>query len=656
MDPLALLAKAAKLIQALVERAQEAKSNAKHAEFLATRADAFRAAVEGLKKHGRVTQAQERGVEILVSTLEAALKHAKEVEERKWYVAMYKSKEDQQRLKEFDANLEKAAQLLQVALQVDAHAILEAVNDDLHALVDDMGARFDEQKQLQRETKESIKDDLRLMQKALEKRDGEYQALEHVIKTHLTGIAVAVRNDATVKASDLGVKSKEAFVVGVAKYEGQPLANSVNDARMVAQALRRCEFRVKEILDPTMETFENEIKDYKLRLGAGTLAVFYFSGHGMEYHGENYLLMSDLKPGADEIDAKRKGYAAQDVLEGMTSRGTGFNLMILDACRTVNVIRSTRSTTQGLSHMDVPPPLRDAGSIIAFATARNAVAYDSDGSRNAKNGLYTSCLLEHIENPKPIFDMIKDVGYAVDEKSGGKQIPWNNHTFRSKQAEKIQLIDASTNDEDVTAELAPEVFSLLQVLRLQKYAKKFVELGIKSRTALMLLEEKHLDETGMTSLEKKTFMYKKDSFLKRQEEEIVQAPGIATIRRGLDARDSWRRRRGGRERWKKLAATQRALKSFCLAGEDARRQRQQEQPAVPPSEQHRRKLGDLMIKVKGIDGLDTDDAKLRLAMQLKSQTGGFEVRWIIQCEECTILADRSIIRRAHLEYVYTLTD
>ena len=83
--------------------------------------------------------------------------------------------------------------------------------------------------------------------------------------------------------------SKVALVVGVADYDGQPLANPVNDAKDVASALRMCDFCVIEALDVTLDGFYEQCGRFREHLGPGVLAVFYFAGHGLEIRGENFL-------------------------------------------------------------------------------------------------------------------------------------------------------------------------------------------------------------------------------------------------------------------------------------------------------------------------------------------------------------------------------
>src|SRR5581483_8331166 len=84
---------------------------------------------------------------------------------------------------------------------------------------------------------------------------------------------------------------RAALIVGNAAYgDGKTLRHSVNDARDMAAMLRRLGFAVllQENADkPTMDAGLRRFGDYLSRNhGVG---VFYFSGHGAQVDGDNFL-------------------------------------------------------------------------------------------------------------------------------------------------------------------------------------------------------------------------------------------------------------------------------------------------------------------------------------------------------------------------------
>ena len=208
-----------------------------------------------------------------------------------------------------------------------------------------------------------------------------------------------------------------ALVMGNAHYRDAPLANPVNDARAMAQALREAGFTVMLHTDLDHRGMTQAVREFGTQLRQGGMGLFYFAGHGIQIRGRNYL----IPVGADIQREDEVAYAALDaqaVLDKMESAGNGTNLMILDACRNNPFARSFRSQSTGLAQMEAP-----VGTLVAFATAPGTVASDGPG----RNGLYTQNLLAAMRKPGlKVEDVFKQVRVAVRRDSAGKQVPWES--------------------------------------------------------------------------------------------------------------------------------------------------------------------------------------------------------------------------------------
>jgi formylglycine-generating enzyme required for sulfatase activity/uncharacterized caspase-like protein len=207
-----------------------------------------------------------------------------------------------------------------------------------------------------------------------------------------------------------------ALVVGIESYSPTPLVNPLNDARAIAASLRdNAFFEVTEVENADSRKLETAVNQFTASLRPGDVALFYYSGHGMQIEGENYLVPVDFSA-QDEVDAKRMAYSAQAVHDKMAGAGASLSILILDACRD-NPFRATRGGTHGWAAMQT-----GKGSFIAFATAPGATASDNP---RAKNGLFTEYLLQSLAKPglgiNQVFDEATE---AVYQASGGKQAPW----------------------------------------------------------------------------------------------------------------------------------------------------------------------------------------------------------------------------------------
>ncbi|WLE96904.1 MAG: caspase family protein [Candidatus Electrothrix communis] len=205
-----------------------------------------------------------------------------------------------------------------------------------------------------------------------------------------------------------------ALVIGNKDYQDAPLKNPINDANDLSEALGRLGFDVIKKINLTHQEMERSLREFGQRVEPGGVALFYFSGHGVQIDGTNYLLpVGQTIYGPEEI--KYKSVQAGFVLSKMESAGSKVNIVILDACRN-NPSKGFRSLNEGLAAMDT------RGAFIAYSTAPGSVASDNLMGRN---GLYTEKLLKTLETPGlTIEELFRRVSYQVGRESDKKQIPW----------------------------------------------------------------------------------------------------------------------------------------------------------------------------------------------------------------------------------------
>ncbi len=91
-------------------------------------------------------------------------------------------------------------------------------------------------------------------------------------------------------SSPIEAQHRRALLIGNAAYAHSPLRNPVNDATDMATMLRRLGFEVTLIRDADKPTMERAIGDFTRGVPQGSVGLFYFSGHGAQIEGLNYLL------------------------------------------------------------------------------------------------------------------------------------------------------------------------------------------------------------------------------------------------------------------------------------------------------------------------------------------------------------------------------
>ena len=206
-----------------------------------------------------------------------------------------------------------------------------------------------------------------------------------------------------------------ALVIGNNAYKSAPLRNPINDARAMSERLRGLGFEVIERTNLKTREIAPTLREFRGRLKPGSVALFFYAGHGLQIKGVNYLPTVDADIESED-DVTLQSIDLNRMLDGLGESKTRLNLVFLDACRNNPFTRSFRSAASGLAKVDAP-----SGTLISFATRPGSTAYDGDG----KHGLYTEHLLRHMNVPDvPVELMLKRVVSGVKKDSKGQQEPW----------------------------------------------------------------------------------------------------------------------------------------------------------------------------------------------------------------------------------------
>lgn len=212
-------------------------------------------------------------------------------------------------------------------------------------------------------------------------------------------------------------KDRIALVIGNANYEGGIFGSlEGNDAEDMAAALERCGFSVTRMLDAGRREMVRAIRTFGHKMGRGKVALFYYSGHGVQVGGESYLAPVDTQA-VYEDEVESECVKTRLVLGKMDNAKNDMNIIVVDACRN-NALKGHHKG--GSQDVKMPVP---TGSVIAYATAFGEGA--KPATMLGRNSLYTSVLLKHMETPElRILDLFMRVRREMLETYGEEQIPW----------------------------------------------------------------------------------------------------------------------------------------------------------------------------------------------------------------------------------------
>jgi len=232
----------------------------------------------------------------------------------------------------------------------------------------------------------------------------------------------AVRVSSTLLAQQQ--QPKTALVIGNADYGGaDDLEAPDDDAQAMYEKLQELGFDVPPpLLNATKQEMEQALRDFAQRMEEGGINVFYYSGHGVQIDGENYLLPVGLDEPSSEVYVRYNAVPLEYVVAEMFNVVHDFNFLIVDACRNNPFYsrwgRPKGPDSQGLASIpDLP-----RGTMIAYATQANEVAVDSTG---ADYSPFTASLLKYLDVPDlNIFEMLTRVTADVESQTDGEQVPF----------------------------------------------------------------------------------------------------------------------------------------------------------------------------------------------------------------------------------------
>jgi uncharacterized caspase-like protein/invasion protein IalB len=240
-------------------------------------------------------------------------------------------------------------------------------------------------------------------------------------------------------------EKRVALVIGNAAYKNAAtLQNPRNDANDIAAALTRLNFSVNKVMDGTFDDMRRALLQFGRDTVGADMAVIYYSGHGMEIGGENWLIPVDAELLSDS-DAESEAIPLKSAML-QAAHGSSLGLVILDACRNnpfaAKMQRSARyrSVDRGLVRVEPTDNV-----LVAYAAREGTVAGDGDG----RHSPFTTALLNNIETPGlEITFLFRNVRDEVLAATKREQQPF---VYGSLSRQAIYLKEPPANVQDAAA-------------------------------------------------------------------------------------------------------------------------------------------------------------------------------------------------------------
>lgn len=275
-----------------------------------------------------------------------------------------------------------------------------------------------------------------------------------------------------------------ALVIGQTNYVWlDPLANPDRDARDIDHMLDELGFDVTRVLDVRTEQLREKIDDFVSDAEGADVALVYYSGHGIEAGGANYIMGTDAEIGTPEA-ASATLFEVDGLLDRLEAT-VPITIMLLDACRTNpfdgahTLQRGSGAAVEirqaGLDLVRGPDPVEaevvdSLGMVIGFSASPGQSALDGPPGGNSP---YASALLQHLSAGGFSFgDIMTLVSNEVYVATGARQRPWTNSSLS-----RILYFgrDVEAEDGDEAEILGERRKLLLNIATVPEESKAFIE-------------------------------------------------------------------------------------------------------------------------------------------------------------------------------------
>lgn len=246
--------------------------------------------------------------------------------------------------------------------------------------------------------------------------------------------------------------ARVALLIGNGAYRSlPPLANPVTDATLLTTALERRGFKVELARDGDLGAMRAALDRFGTAAAGAEIALIYYSGHGVQVDGTNYL----LPVGADirsRDDLAVQTLTLPVVLAAVQAAAPRLGVVVLDACRdnplpklaAPTVATRSLAPSEGLARMPV-----QQGMLIAYATAPGQVALDGPPGQNSP---FAAALARYLDEPGlEIGLLFRKVGERVREITAGAQVPWTEAALTGDPVYLHQAAAGAAADDEVTA-------------------------------------------------------------------------------------------------------------------------------------------------------------------------------------------------------------
>lgn len=209
-----------------------------------------------------------------------------------------------------------------------------------------------------------------------------------------------------------------ALVIGNADYKNAALKNPTNDAHDIVKKLEAQGIETIPCYNGKTDEIRKFVTEFCEKAKKFDAALFYYSGHGIQKDGVNYIV-----PVNAENRLEEQCVSINDILTKMDKSGVKKKIIILDACRTYEPFKNggKGGFVIGLADMEMKGiPL---GTFVLYAAQTNQTANDGVD----RNSPFTSAMLKMLSKHNiGLRKLALNIKEEVKQMTNRNQIPSYN--------------------------------------------------------------------------------------------------------------------------------------------------------------------------------------------------------------------------------------
>src|SRR4051794_24970206 len=220
-------------------------------------------------------------------------------------------------------------------------------------------------------------------------------------------------------AASASAQQRIALIIGNGAYPKGPIAHSLADGGLVAEALTSVGFEIVEGADVNSGDFRRLFGEFLAKVNAAgpdTIAFIYYSGYAVQFEGDNYLIPIDAQLNRDS-EIPIQGVRLFDLLRPLADAPATTKIVVLDAARALPFQIQGGQIAPGLAPIEAAPNL-----LVAFSSAPGIIAPDGPGPYCP----YATAIAEMVREPGLDIDtMFARIRLRTNETTQGAQTPWD---------------------------------------------------------------------------------------------------------------------------------------------------------------------------------------------------------------------------------------